>query len=314
MKNIKITQNIFRIFILGAIFFNPVLGFSQWGNNTSPFPIDQPVGIGTTNPTAHLEINTILNREIFEGNRKSLLIINEIWSRPDENLTMNHSFSIYSRYFNDYNLIPRLVVSWDGNVGIGTDLPQVKFDVIKGDARIEGSLGLGNLPSEKLDVFGNIRINDNKIYLRGNNGDINHGLGWFWQFAGKFIDGPVLFGNSGGVLGTTNSIVLKWELGKVRVDGTIFAKEVYVKTDVWADYVFAKDYNLMSLNELESFIKTNNHLPEVPTAEEATGNGVNVGDMQTILLKKVEELTLYVIELNKKNEQLTKEVEILMKK
>ena len=67
----------------------------------------------------------------------------------------------------------------------------------------------------------------------------------------------------------------------------------------------------MGLSELENFISKNSHLPDVPTTKEVEANGVNLGEMQAILLKKIEELTLYVIELNKKNVELNKEVEIL---
>jgi hypothetical protein len=64
----------------------------------------------------------------------------------------------------------------------------------------------------------------------------------------------------------------------------------------WSDYVFNDDYKLRSLSSLESFIKQNKHLPEVPSAKEVEEKGISVGDNQALLLKKIEELTLYVIE------------------
>ena len=67
----------------------------------------------------------------------------------------------------------------------------------------------------------------------------------------------------------------------------------------WADYVFKKDYLLMPLNELDQFIKTNGHLPEVPTTEEAIANGIELKEMNILLLKKVEELTLYTLQQQK---------------
>jgi|SRR5690554_1972930 len=72
----------------------------------------------------------------------------------------------------------------------------------------------------------------------------------------------------------------------------------------WADYVFEPGYNLMSLTEVEQFIKENGHLPEVPTTEEAIENGIELKEMNILLLKKVEELTLYSIELQKRIEAL----------
>lgn len=87
------------------------------------------------------------------------------------------------------------------------------------------------------------------------------------------------------------------------------AEEVVIKLQAnWPDYVFAPGYSLPSLSELEKFIIANRHLPEMPSAEEVKENGVAVGEINALLLKKVEELTLYMIEANKKIEGLQKEV------
>ena len=72
----------------------------------------------------------------------------------------------------------------------------------------------------------------------------------------------------------------------------------------WADYVFAKDYKLMPLQEVENYINTNGHLPEVPTTEQAIKNGIELKEMNILLLKKIEELTLHLIEQNKRIEEL----------
>jgi hypothetical protein len=77
------------------------------------------------------------------------------------------------------------------------------------------------------------------------------------------------------------------------------------------DYVFEKNYNLRPLAEVENYINQNKHLPEVPAAKEMEANGVNLGEMNMLLLKKVEELTLYVIELKKENEKQQLEIQKL---
>ena len=88
--------------------------------------------------------------------------------------------------------------------------------------------------------------------------------------------------------------------------------KVAVKTTTnWADYVFNKDYSLMPLNEVEAFVKTNNHLPNVPSATEMVANGLDVAQMDAKLLEKVEELTLYIIEQNKRNDEQNKQIEEL---
>jgi len=90
------------------------------------------------------------------------------------------------------------------------------------------------------------------------------------------------------------------------VNGTIHAKEINVTVDIPADYVFQPAYKLMPLSQVEQFVKTNFHLPEIPSAAEITKNGLSVGEMQNKLLQKIEELTLYVIEQEKRIKQLEK--------
>jgi len=101
--------------------------------------------------------------------------------------------------------------------------------------------------------------------------------------------------------------------GNVGFDGKLEADEIEVKQVTLADYVFAEGYNLRTLAEVENFIELNGHLPSVPSAEEVAEEGMNVGEFQNILLEKVEELTLYILEQNKINEQQAKEIEALKK-
>ncbi len=103
---------------------------------------------------------------------------------------------------------------------------------------------------------------------------------------------------------------------KLAVNGTIGAKEIQVEntSTAWPDYVFANDYRLKSLQEVETFIAANSHLPEVPSAAEVNENGIKLGEMDAVLLKKIEELTLYLIEMNKENEALRNRVEVLENK
>ena len=89
-------------------------------------------------------------------------------------------------------------------------------------------------------------------------------------------------------------------------DGHVRVKELKVTLNGWSDYVFDADYELMSLGELERYISVNHHLPDIPAADEVIDNGVNVGEMNAALLRKVEELTLYVIDLQKQIEELKK--------
>ncbi|RPI79748.1 MAG: LamG domain-containing protein [Desulfobacteraceae bacterium] len=90
----------------------------------------------------------------------------------------------------------------------------------------------------------------------------------------------------------------------LEVNGTIKAKEVQVSLSGWADYVFNNDYNLRSLEELEAFIRKNGRLPDMPSTEQLTQKGLSVTEMFTLQMKKIEELTLYLIKLQQENQIL----------
>jgi hypothetical protein len=98
------------------------------------------------------------------------------------------------------------------------------------------------------------------------------------------------------------------------VTGGILTEEVRVAlVDEWADYVFKEDYKLASLKEVEEHITKKGHLKNIPSEAEVKANGIELGEMDKLLLEKIEELTLYVIDLNKKVEEQKKEIEALKK-
>jgi hypothetical protein len=112
----------------------------------------------------------------------------------------------------------------------------------------------------------------------------------------------VRFTTSGNVgIGTTSP------QHKLSVNGTIGAKEVIVTNTGWADYVFKPDYRLMPLGDVRAYIAKHRRLPEMPSEAEVKETGVSVGEMQAKLLAKIEELTLYVIELDKRDEALQRD-------
>ncbi len=120
--------------------------------------------------------------------------------------------------------------------------------------------------------------------------------------------GNILFNNTGALgIGTGTTVI---PVGtKLAVNGKVLATEVQVALVAnWADYVFDEDYNLKPLSEIENFIKENKHLPDVPSANQIAKNGVNLGEMDAILLQKIEELTLYMIDLKKENELLKEQI------
>ena len=137
--------------------------------------------------------------------------------------------------------------------------------------------------------------------------------GYRLTVAGKlFIEGNTVIGNSSSVAATGY---------KLSVDGKIISEEVRVSlASAWPDYVFDRNYPLLNINDLEKYILLEKHLPNIPAAREME-NGQNLGDMQRRMMEKIEELSLYIIQLEKRqnqteklNQLLKNRIELLEKK
>lgn len=146
-----------------------------------------------------------------------------------------------------------------------------------------GLVGLGKTPTQKLDVSGNTRVSK--------------------LFVGAVDDAKIttLAAN------TTDNYVLA-------VTGTALFNRARVKLyGNWADYVFEDKYPLLPLNSLEQYIRKHKHLPELPSASDVEKDGIDVGSTQTVLLKKIEELTLYTIDQHKNAETQQNKIQQLQK-
>ena len=205
-----------------------------------------------------------------------------------------------------------IFVSTTGNVGINTELPQQKLHVKDGNILISR---LSNRPPGSTNgslLFGDTITTAHPFgrwgieYL---DQDGVRGLN-FWKTSDN-IGGPlnyVLF------LCSEEDPSLKGNVGigtetpteKLTVNGKILAREVIVSNDIrtWPDYVFAPGYEMMSLTELEAYVNEHHHLPDVPSAEEVEEQGIGLGEMNAILLQKVEEMTLRMIEMEKRIQEL----------
>lgn len=134
---------------------------------------------------------------------------------------------------------------------------------------------------------------------------------YFWNKAGSGTANGLVGANEQYVMGLSQDGnlgigTLPQSLYRLAVNGSVRAKEVIVESG-WADYVFDENYKLRSIDEMEVFIKTNKHLPNVPAASEIESKGLKVGETNKAMMEKIEELALYII-------QLKKEIDVLKSK
>lgn len=147
----------------------------------------------------------------------------------------------------------------------------------------------------------------NKLYIENSESASPLIWGDFAQDQLKF-NGKVGIGNGFGNFPTTAGSV-NVAAYNLFVKGGILTEEVRVNLQsAWADYVFDENYKLKSLEEVETFIKENGHLENVPSAKQVKEEGIELGEITKIQQEKIEELTLYLIELNKENKVLQKKL------
>jgi Phage T4 tail fibre len=309
-------------------------GDLKFGPNTTPNAIlynsgaaffNGNVGIGTNTPSYKLDVLGNLRTSSFIDAREYITVGNGSSYKVAMNAQSDGYVTGRDAAFNDKFLISTNGISYlnGGNVGIGTNAPQALLNVNLGSGNsITGTPalrigGTANYPSLEFGIKGNYDGmistygNDLHIYAgnwrsEGATASENHNISFYTSQSGSTNwNSPKMYlrydGNLG--LGTTNPTQ------KLTVKGTVYSTEVKVDVNAGTgpDYVFEPSYQLPSLTEIENYIKANKHLPEVPSAKEMEANGINLSEMNMLLLKKVEELTLYAIEQSKIIENLQQE-------
>nr|WP_315421953.1 hypothetical protein [uncultured Pedobacter sp.] len=193
-----------------------------------------------------------------------------------------------------------------GNVGIGTTSPDYNLDIhgklfVRGDGVYHNNPGSGDLQIG----YG--------LVLPGTLGEVSRlslqpygHTGGPWKFIARDDAASAFLDINYGTLHALTvhhagnvGIGIMNPTSKLEVNGNIRAKEIKVEAANWPDYVFDQDYKILGLNELDAYIKANKHLPDMPSSKDAEANGVELGEMNKLLLKKIEELTLHLIEKDK---------------
>jgi len=301
-----------------ALFQN---SFAQWTTNTSSTitSTNNTIGIGTSTPQAVLDVGTWLNPgdlgavlgRLGEGNTsgsgtflgvrgyatqgsgdiKSFSLEHSFYGTPNSSINFFRGGGITGGFmsFNTNNNSEAMRITSTGNVSIGTTTP---YASARFQTQLSPNINLGIDPGSGA---GSVRLD---AYNDAANANIP------LEIQGSTVS---LFGSSGALaltVNTTGNIGINTTYVpsgyQLAVNGAAIATAVTVQLrNIWPDYVFKKSYRLRPLSEVQSYIDQNQHLPDMPAAAELEKKGLNLGEMNAILTKKIEELTLYLIEKDK---------------
>jgi hypothetical protein len=300
---------------------------AQWTNGTNINNTNTGnVGVGTTNPTHKFEVSGLLSSNIsgqagfhiYNGGAVSEWLVQQK-SQSNANFYISQ---LVSGVQNDY-----LTINPSGNVGVGNAPLLARFSIYQSTA-LGSTIKNASLLSSVAGLCGTGNYLQNNIWLvRNSTGStwvstrLHDGISVDVSFTNPQTDtrtwwerDPNLdvqsWGNAANTYMTINqgnvSIGTTDSKGyKFAVNGNAIATSMTVKLYAnWPDYVFKRNYQLPSLTDVKTYIDQNQHLPDMPSETEVAKDGINLGEMNKLLLKKVEELTLYLIEKDKQMEEL----------
>lgn len=254
------------------------------------------VGIGTTSPAQMLDVNGggQFNGNLNFATDQTAYFIHgsanggAIRIRSNANAYTDRGLQ-FGNMDNNGAWSSYMTVDNGGNIGIGTTSPGTILEINQPVNTGAAALYIDNWNGIKTIKTGS---------------DSGTGAGFFNLFTNASIQNVSItasgnsYFNGGNIgIGTTNP------QNKLDVNGTIHSKQVNVDLNGWSDYVFNMDYSLPKLSDVKKYIDVNHHLPDMPSEQEVIKDGVNLGEMNRLLTKKVEELTLYLIEKDKKEKE-----------
>ena len=299
--------------ILSGYSCDPLNNVPQWQENTNGDIFnceDGNVGIGTNNPDIKLHVVGNIATQSTSS------------SQPDRRITLMSGSSQILQARNDFFIRAQYggIRFSPGNLSSNPAFSYAHFDarlLVSDNSAIGGSL-IGYTPSARLEVIGgnglkvmrdrnesqqSITFNvfptatgyNSHFIMDGQGLKIGHNSGYRdIQFQTENITRMSIFQNGHVGIGTEPT------QNRLEVAGTIGACKVVVEQNNWCDYVFEDDYKLLPINELEAYINDNKHLPNIPSAKSVDEQGLDLGEMQRMMMEKIEELTLYIITQQKK--------------
>lgn len=279
----------------------------------------QNVGIGTSNPLhkLHLINGKIYLQDNRANNSPHIIFDNPSgvnykeggiqWHRSGDtmasiNYVANPNVANYIGLSVSSKVVPDLVVNSNGRTGLGFSNPAAKLHIRDSDAADLVVLeALNPTVQFRRNTGGQLSLYKDVGFVQTSNDNLRIGVNSS-NTNGKFIirtggadrmyvdkDGNFSFGTTDVAVGY-----------RVNIAGKAICEEMMVQLkSSWPDYVFKTNYTLRSLPELEAYIKANGHLPNIPKASQIETQGLQLGDMQKRMMEKIEELTLYIIDLQK---------------
>lgn len=308
-----------------------------FAGNTYPWPNRGAIGIGTEDPLELLHVTGSKNDLLLHSGGSQAIFANAEWNSRArrEEYTRDMAFAQRIGFYNYEGGGIGLHVADRGSRGQRVDWKDALF--LKDNMNV----GLGTrTPLERLHIHGS--ENDLLLIVGGSQGMSGNAdwdspsQSWLYTRSGARAhkvgfyngsgDGPV-YEVSVAPRGTAGTAI-EWNhaftidnAGRVgigtrnpthelAVDGTILAREVLVSVEAqnWPDYVFDEDYDLHSLDEVEDYIAEHKHLPGVPSSETVGAEGVELGEMNRVMMEKIEELTLHLIDLKNENRDLARRI------
>jgi hypothetical protein len=325
MKNITLTLSLFIL----------LLQFSHAQTNT--FPTSGNVGIGTLSPVNNLQIGTQTptataapltmslgaTYSTTAGANPKIKFYDDgtgpygfgiSASQMDAIVPVGGSFAWY------VNGSQKMLLNSSGNVGIGTTSPGELLDVtgnpVFGTSTERLSMGSGSFGFNRRVATGSLYDNTRFAYQFQHTGSTTATSDYlafqvYNPSGGNVTPNALVINGSAQVGINTTYIPSAYQMA---INGSLIATSVTVQLRTnWPDYVFKPTYHLLSLTDTKTYIDLNHHLPEIPSEQQIAKDGLNLGEMNKLLVKKVEELTLYLIEKDKEIKGQQEQLELIKK-